>query len=195
MKKYNFLIILFTAHISCIAQEGVVVSYKTYDKVPNGTYLKDIEGELNSFSGTYIGHWDNKKFTLVLQKFEHITNTALNGDYYYEDRMVGKYEIVNELNGSILYSTMTVTEYNDFPIVNMGGVYDGELEFDFIDSDERCHNSMVLRLYKMILEGNITTVKYWGRGGDYYLEPCPYANQANIPIVLPYGFLTLTKVN
>jgi hypothetical protein len=191
----KILILLFSNII--LGQEGVIVSYKTYDKVPNGTYLKDIEGQLDTFTGTYIGHWNNKKFTLVLQKMEHITNTAINGDYYYEDRMVGKYEIVSELDNSVLYSTMDVTEYPDYPIINIGGVYNGELEFDFFDSDERCNNKMELRLYKMTTQAGVTTVRYWGRSGQFAsMKPeCMFVIQETIPKVLPYGFLTLTKVN
>jgi hypothetical protein len=196
LMKNILRIIFLLVGLGTQAQEGVIVPLETLSMdVQNGTYIKDTEGVFLPFEGTYIGHWDNKKFTLILQKFEHITNTAINGDYYYEDRMVGKYEIVNESNNSVLYSTMSASQYSEFPITNIGGVYNGELEFDFFDIPERCHNTMELRLYKMTTQGGVTTVRYWGRGGDYYSDPCPYANQASVPKVLPYGFLTLTKVN
>jgi len=191
----KIIILLFACVLN--AQEGVTVSYKTYESVPNGTYLKDIDFELNPFVGTYIGYWNNKRFTLVLQKMEHLTNTKHNGDYYYFDRMVGKYEIFDELNNTVLYSTMNITEYSEFPIRNIGGVYNGELEFSFYDSDERCNNKMELRLYKMTTQAGVTTVRYWGRGGENAsMKPeCMFVVQETIPKVLPYGFLSLTKVN
>jgi hypothetical protein len=191
------LIKIFTLLCTCTiyAQEGVTVSYKTYESVPSGTYLKDLNNELNPFIGTYKAYWENKKIILILQKMEHITSISSHTHYIYEDVLVGKYEITNEIDNSVLYSTMDVTEYEDFPISNVGGVNDGELHFSFRDIDERCNNNMELELYKMTTQAGVTTVRYWGRGGQFAsMKPeCMFVVQESIPKVLPYGFLTLIR--
>jgi hypothetical protein len=194
--KNIITIIIFTFSYTLNAQEGVIVSYKTYENIQNGTYLKDIDNELNPFVGTYVTEWNDKKFKLVLQKIEHVTKTSLNGDYYYEDVMVGKYEITNLNGSSVLYSTMDITEFEGFPITDLGGVYNGELDFDFYDSEERCKNSFRLSLDNMITQSGVTTVRYYCRHNEYYeYENCPYPNKISIPLTLPVGFLTLTKTD
>lgn len=195
MKKL-LKIIIFLCVYNLQAQEGVIVPTGSLEsiKVENGTYIKDVDNSFNSFVGTYVGTWNNKQVIIIIQKKEHVTFSYPSGSYYYEDRMVGTYKIIDLTNSSILYSDLEATEYNDFPIVNISDVHNGELEFDFNDKLERCRRGMQFQLYKMITSAGITTVRYWGRDSASYAYDCINPTDYLVPI-MPLGFLTLTKVN
>jgi len=75
---------------------------------PN-SYIKDTQGYLNLFEGTYIGsqtdNGDTYTVKLVLQK------KVLNFQYdHYEDLLIGEYEV--KKNNSVVYSSLNKLQIN-----------------------------------------------------------------------------------
>ena len=195
--KNLFKTIILLYSISSFSQVGTVVPLNTfYQNIQSGTYRKDINNELDPFVGTWTMIKDNIKYTLVFQKMQHLLVTYSSDFYNYEDRLVCKYETVDLNTNTIIYSTMNATLYDDFDIESLGGVSNGELEFDFYDTP-RCNRSMEFRLYKMKFQPGTTIpyqVSYYNFGSDgYFPENCPYTNMDAVPFPLPLGSLVLTK--
>lgn len=197
--KTIFKIILTLSSLFSFSQEGVIVPLgESYLFFESGTYSKDINNELNPFVGTWGVTKNNIKYTFVFQKMEHLLKINSPTFYYYEDEMVGKYEVRDLNTNTVLFSTMNAVNYNDFEITSLGGVNNGELEFDFFDR-QKCNRCTTIRLYKMTFQPGTTVpyqVRYYNFGSDFWLpdsDGCTYSNIEDIPLTLPFGSLKLTK--
>ncbi|WP_040281237.1 DUF6705 family protein [Psychroserpens damuponensis] len=103
MKNLFFTISILLLALSCKAQ-GPIVALDTYEhNILDGSYVKDLNSELNNFVGTWIFTDGTTSFTLVLQK----QIQTFNGDYY-EDYMIGEYS----------YTTNGLTIVNTIPLLN-----------------------------------------------------------------------------
>lgn len=197
MKKiYNFLFL--TISISIYSQEGVIVPLNTSClDFQSGTYAKDINNELLPFEGTWFFVNNNIKYTLVLQRLEQVLITRSQSFYFYADQMVAKYEVRELSTNTVLYTTMNATAYDDFEITSIGGVSNGDLQFNFFDR-LRCNNNTRILLYKMTFQPGTSIphqLRFYNLGGSGYWEHegCPYTSSATIPKPLPLGSFTLTK--
>ena len=82
--------------------------------IQNGSYVKDLNNEMNKFTGTWRFNDGTSSFTLIIQKQENV----FNGDYY-RDYLVGEYAYT--LNGIEVINTLSslntpLNQYN-----NIGG--------------------------------------------------------------------------
>ena len=84
-----------------IQSRDKVGDYKADPDLPEGTYYKDLNNDLNKFEGTWKWENGNNSFTIVLEKKEQILFSRSN---QYNDLLIGEYkyvengvEIVNSL--------------------------------------------------------------------------------------------------
>jgi hypothetical protein len=123
MKNIFLITILSFAIFNCKAQ---VISLTTtnYYNIPNGGYVKDLDGVLNPFIGTWKWTNGNSEFTIVFVKKEMYNASGLNN--YYEDTIMGGYKyiengivIVNTLNFSTEFTLNDTSTYNNYaPIIS-----------------------------------------------------------------------------
>ncbi|MCS3867544.1 hypothetical protein J3D55_000460 [Chryseobacterium ginsenosidimutans] len=100
------LSILFT--LSCKSQ---TYPLRTYTDVPDNSYLKDMNNELNDYVGTWKATWNNK--TIYIYIFEEINkyNNSLN---IYKDYLIIKFKVTDAL-GNILFNNTNLSN-NDAKI-------------------------------------------------------------------------------
>lgn len=101
------LILLFSILLamSCRAQD--IYPLKTlYSEVPNYSYLKDTNNELQAFVGTYEASFEGKKITLYITK--HIKKLLDRGTYfYYNDLLIANY-MIRDTQNNILKDSRTI---------------------------------------------------------------------------------------
>lgn len=160
-----------------------------YD-MPNGGYAKDLDNKFQPFLGTWVGNWDNKELKLELIKLNEHLITFPNGDYYYEDLVVGRYIITDLSNGNILHTTMNAVNYNDYRINGLGSPTNGV--FDFMYTDPICLNKLMIQL--KMNPNNSNEINFISTLGEWNYIDCAYQNQTDIPMPLPNKVgLLLTK--
>ena len=100
-------IILFVLTIaSCKAQTTYPLSNYDVFNLKNNNYLKDTEGVLNPFVGTW--EWtngSNTTFRVVLTKKEHWNASGFNK--FYSDEILGGYRYIE--NGTLIVDRLTYT--------------------------------------------------------------------------------------
>ena len=183
MKTLFYITSLLFVSIT-FAQEGVEVPLSTYaSQVQNGTYIKDIQNVFQPYIGTWKGVTsDNKEFTLQLVKFTKYTITHPDGSYYYEDRLMGKYQLKNVTTGVIISNTLNAVNYEDYRILCIGGPTNGIYDLMFRDNAV-CKNR--LRIYLDDIPGSPNQLRYSSFYDSYRSDDCPYANQTEIPLPIP----------
>ncbi|WP_419495370.1 DUF6705 family protein [Chryseobacterium bernardetii] len=103
MKNLIIIIAITFGSISCKAQQEYSIN-TVPSNIPNGSYIKDINNELDIFVGTYKALYNNKEFVININKVVK-KNFILSGLNYYKDALVVKYTI-KDLSGNILQSTI-----------------------------------------------------------------------------------------
>ncbi|WP_146896913.1 DUF6705 family protein [Chryseobacterium lathyri] len=102
--KLTFVFILFCT-FSCKAQQEYPLK-TDYTEIPNNSYLKDFNNELNVFVGNYTANFQDKKITLFITKQNY--QFFDRGKYkYYKDVLSIKF-IIKNLSGTILQDTQNV---------------------------------------------------------------------------------------
>ena len=181
----------FGQPVTSIKQLGTTLP----SEVENGTYLKDLNGEYLPYVGIWKGIKDGKEYTFDFQIFNQRIVSFPNGDYYFRDELVAKYQVRNTLTNTILYTTMSVSNFEDFPIFALSTPdSDGRQDFHFTDSAAHCYNTLDFSLMKT--PGNLNQLKYgifrYAEFWDY--ENCPnYPERTNIPVPIPTGWLIFYK--
>ncbi|KMQ67722.1 hypothetical protein ACM39_12850 [Chryseobacterium sp. FH2] len=90
--KNIILLILFMTTISCKAQI-YPLNTSTLD-VPNGSYIKDINNELDQYIGLWKANWQGKTIYLDLKKVKK-KYSHLDGANIYMDEIFGERKIIN----------------------------------------------------------------------------------------------------
>ncbi|WP_267406871.1 MULTISPECIES: DUF6705 family protein [unclassified Chryseobacterium] len=102
MKKIIYIIAII---ISVFYKAQQVYPLNTdFDNVPPNSYLKDINNELNPFSGTYKANYQGKEITLFITMETMKFLQSLN---VYQDILSVKYIIKNQ-NGVVLQDTQNM---------------------------------------------------------------------------------------
>ncbi|MDR2234951.1 MAG: hypothetical protein LBE92_02400 [Chryseobacterium sp.] len=92
--------------LQCKAQQ--IYSLNTnYETIPNYSYLKDIDNELQAFTGTYKSNYQGNEITLFITKVDHELEVRAKKSYY-TDILVVKYIIKNP-SGTVLQDTQNST--------------------------------------------------------------------------------------
>lgn len=191
----NLIIIAFFAlSIACNGQVTVTKPLYSYDPDThqNGAYYKDLNSELYYWEGTWEGILNNMKYTFVFVKFIQQLNGNTNSNYYYEDEIRGKYQVLDLTTNQLIYDNLSAVNYNDYSILGLA-IRNGIYSFKFEDVASKCYNSAKFILQK--ISGQPNQVKYcYFRYSDYNYIDCPnYPNQISIPMFLPQENLILTK--
>ncbi|MCT2409052.1 hypothetical protein NZD88_16005 [Chryseobacterium antibioticum] len=94
------------AVFSCKAQQEYPLK-TDYTEIPNNSYLKNFNNELNVFVGNYTANFQDKKITLFITKQNY--QFFDRGKYkYYKDVLSIKFIIKNS-SGTILQDTQNIT--------------------------------------------------------------------------------------
>ncbi len=102
---------LFISLISCKAQEYPLNT--DFRNVPDYSYLKDINNELDSYMGNYYATFNGNQITLFITK-EDDTLVNYGNQKFYRDALVVKYIVKNSV-GTILQDTKN----NNLPKIYM----------------------------------------------------------------------------
>jgi hypothetical protein len=100
MKIFLFFTVLIIS-ISCKSQNIYPLGTHT---VPNGSYVKDLNNELDPYVGTWIANYNGKKITLYLTK--EINRSFKQPDLvstYFSDALIIKYSIDDFSSGLALH--------------------------------------------------------------------------------------------
>lgn len=117
MKNKIIILLLGVLGISIYSQTPIISPFTNLYDITQGAYLKDSNGNLNKFVGTWIGTFNNKTLIIYMKKFEMSQNSYLNDSLqeitYYEDCVSGRYKLIDN-NGQILkdYSNDVDTNYS-----------------------------------------------------------------------------------
>lgn len=93
MKHILTLTLLFISFFSCKAQQTVGL-YDGDPNLPEDTYYKDLNNDLDKFVGTWKWQEDGQIFTITFEKKTHVNNPTFN---QFEDMIIGEYKY--EVNG------------------------------------------------------------------------------------------------
>ena len=159
----------------------------------NGSYVKDIDNALPFWVGTWKGTVGNKEYTFQFTTFLHHTVSFPSGNYYYKDKLMGKFKVVDLTTNDVLYDDLSVSNFEDYKIElsypgnNIGYV------FAFDDDNAHCNNSVEFTLLK--IPTNPNQIKYLNFEYTEFISPsdCIYPEQEDIPMFLPKTEVILTR--
>lgn len=123
--KQILILIAILLSISCKSQTTYPLSNYDPRNLKNNNYIKDTEGILNQFVGTWQWIQGNNTFQIILSKEEHWNGG--NNDDYFTDVIVGGYKYIE--NGNLVIDklayttsfTSDISTWSDFTPI-LGGV-------------------------------------------------------------------------
>ena len=192
MKRTLIIIAFSTAQI--VWCQTPVLPLSTYEDIPNGAYLQDLNNSFGQYIGIWEGTLNNKKYTFEFTKFEqHYDDFSL----CYEDILKSKFRVTDITSGTIEYDGLSASDYDDYRILTIPPPSNGMLHCFFTDTDANCRNE--LEFYLRNINGQPNKLTYcnfrytdeWGLPG---IECVDYADRMDIPVFLPMQDLILTKL-
>lgn len=180
--KNIFLFMLLSISISCTAQ---IYPLRAFTEIPENSYEKDTNNELQYYEGIWKGTWDNKTIFLTLKK---ITNKYDNVFKYYRDYLIAKFKVVG-ISGNVLFDNTNLTD--DKAKIYGGGFKKVDDKYSLIYNDpDLCNTSGIININ--FIDPNKTKLdwKYFYRN-EIVTVDCPYYN-SEIPQPLPKDII-LTK--
>lgn len=172
--KATILLSLFISLLSCKAQTTLPLNTSLND-IPANSYLKDLNNELNSYTGIFQGDYQGKGITLYITKIEKKLQKS-SQKIYYSDVLDIKYVVKNS-SGVVLQDTMN----NNIPSINLYSIgtkpYDNSAIFFY--SGTNCR----VGWGKIILKKISSTQLSWEyRPSDIILDDskCPQGTDINI---------------
>jgi len=201
--KIRYITIIVISSIlsfSCKAQ--VTPLYKANPDLPEGTYYKDLDNDMEKFGGTWMWENGNTSFTMILDKEEHIFSESEN---VFHDMVVGEYQFIE--NGIEIINTLP--RLNDASIIGHGFYLSGTailhknhppLKCDDCTNDERRiklflydpgtpHIPMQIIL-RHIVDNGIEKLQAMIIGGGSYIDSTTHPNTPRIPFGV---YFTLVK--
>ncbi|MDC8103086.1 DUF6705 family protein [Chryseobacterium sp. Chry.R1] len=121
--KIHFKIFLIAGliinFISCKAQQQYPLN-TDYEDIPNNSYLKDLNHELDPYVGKYKANYQGNEIIIFITKVDNKLEKSTHKSYF-TDALVVKYIIKNS-SGTILQDTQSMVLNNDsyFNIVSIG---------------------------------------------------------------------------
>ena len=198
MGKTIITIIAILTSLFNYCQEGVTVPLNHPNKsgITNGTYISDLNDDFIPYIGTWQGTWNDKVFTLKIEKIPHFTETYPNGDYYYRDILIGNY-IVTDLSGELeLANSLAITDPDLAKIRSMFRPFNNYFSFNY-SNESLCSVRFIVNLSRNLSNPNELIYSVGDR--DYWEEEgCPYESINDIPVPIPTSLtspLILTKIN
>ncbi|MCD9856308.1 hypothetical protein LUD75_16410 [Epilithonimonas sp. JDS] len=103
----NILLLSFiVAIVSCKAQQTYPLSQSAVD-MPENSYFKDFNNELDPYIGTWKASFNGKLITLNINK-ELERTFSLLGKYYLTDQLIVRYE-VRDSSGTVIQTSLSNT--------------------------------------------------------------------------------------
>jgi hypothetical protein len=139
MRNIFFITVLFFTLFNCKAQT-ISMTTTNYVNIPNGAYIKDIDGLFNPFIGTWKWTNGNSELTIIFIKKEMYNASGLND--YYMDKIMGGYRyiengilIVNTLNFNTEFTLNDTSTYENYAPI-LGSIYNPFNELSIKISDK-----------------------------------------------------------
>lgn len=186
--KISFLL-LFT--LNCYCQ---TLPLNSPEDPNNGGYLKDLDNVLPFWVGTWKGVVNNKEYTFQFTTFLHHIVCFPSGNYYYKDKLMGKFKVVDLTTNEVLYDDLSDTNFVYYNIELIGyNIYNG---YTFLYNDDditHCNNKTKFTIIKSL--SNPNQVTYTNFEYTEFISPsdCIYPEQEDIPMFLPKVNLILTR--
>ncbi|WP_131726191.1 DUF6705 family protein [Chryseobacterium sp. Leaf405] len=176
------LSILFT--FSCKSQ---TYPLRTYTDVPDNSYLKDIDNELNDYIGTWKAIWNNKTIYIYISK--EINKYTL---YTYMDYLIIKFK-VTDATGTILFDNTNLP--NDKVKIEGVNFKSGENKYflSYVDRDLCMRSGTIIINFT---DSTKTQLKWhYGEDENWLDSDCFYKNYppAQRPEPLPYDAIFTKK--
>lgn len=191
MKKNLITVIAIVCCISIYSQEGVEVPLTTpMFRIESGTYVKDINNVLDPYTGTWEALWEDKKFTLKIEKIIKKPHTYESGFYYYEDELVGRYAVIDLSNGNVIENNFD-SQLENVAISSLSLPKDNQFSLFYSVKDECGYNA------DLILIGNPLSnqLLYKFFYDDIKVgSNCRDVNPDEIPIYIPTVDVTLNRL-
>ena len=96
MKRIITILLLILSNSSIAQETGIYPFHTPPRNLPFGSYIKDLNGELDKYVGLWKGEWNGKTIFLELRKIKY----SFNNNQYYEDMILGERKIINS-NGVV----------------------------------------------------------------------------------------------
>ncbi|REC56568.1 hypothetical protein DRF62_03165 [Chryseobacterium piscium] len=108
------ILCILTNFIQCKAQ--VFPLDTDYENIPAYSYIKDLNNELNQFTGVYKAIYKGNEVTLYISKVEHKLKERTTKTYYM-DALIVKYTVKNSA-GSVLQDTQNNNKEDFYSIMS-----------------------------------------------------------------------------
>ena len=191
MKK---IIYIFTLLQSVIGFSQILPLNQSPFERPNGCYIKDLNNDLQPYVGTWETTWDNKKFSITIEKVTQHLYTRPNGDSYYKDFLIGKYLVTNLSNNVVIESTLNISNVNDVTLYSVTSGANSKIIFLYKESAP-CYNRAEITLERNSSNSNVLEYSFNQFHSDWLKSPqCTYSKQVDIPVAIPKITMILTKV-
>ncbi len=174
------------------SQEGVEVPLNTsFLDIPSGTYKKDLNNVLDPYIGVWKGTLNSRRFTLYIDKYERKLFPQSNGDYYYCDILIGRYEYINLNTGEVYQDNSYNWNFDEAKITSLSKPKNNLFTFRFRDSDY-CLNTATITL---VGDPTIGQIGYrYNYVGDWNMvNNCPYTHPSQMPIPIPEFSMNLIR--
>ncbi|MDH6252836.1 hypothetical protein M2347_002563 [Chryseobacterium sp. H1D6B] len=178
MKKILFSITLIIS-FSCHAQQAYPLN-TDFDEVPQNSYLKDLNNELDPYIGTYKATFQNMEITLYITKEIMKFFKALN---VYKDALSIRYVIKNS-SGAIIQNTqsMVFQPNQSKHTIYSQGTYPNQNIVWFNYGGTNCNVGWGAIELKQI---NVTQISWEYRPNDIILDSSKCPSGTDINIYLP----------
>ncbi|UOU98858.1 hypothetical protein MUU74_02650 [Chryseobacterium daecheongense] len=149
-----------------------------YEGVPNYSYLKDLNNELDPYIGIYKANFNGNEITLYISKEENRLEKIVDKQFY-QDALVIKY-IVKNSSGVILQDTKNLINSNNELYSTRIRSYDNSIIFYY--SGTNCGVGWGNIFLKKI---NTTEITWEYRPDDMILTPDKCPGNPDLTIYLP----------
>jgi len=194
MKKILILTVLLL-NFYVQSQTFKICSGNVIQDIPTGGYIKDIDGQFDKFSGTWVWTSGGEKVTFKLQKVTHQFFAEYGS---YKDYMIGDYSYTKNYGNEVVVNTInpTLSLLPEFhPMYT--GCPDSDTTIDFIFTDVIINKGYCSAILEF-LPGSTTQMKLTLKNSE---GPIGYKVNEGEPLVAPpfnYGFtipneIVLTK--
>lgn len=183
--KNTFLFILLSIALSCKAQQIYSLRPTEID-LPENSYEKDTNNELQDYAGAWKGTWDNKT---ILVTFKKITNKYDNSLKRYRDYLIGKF-IVKDSNGDILFDNTNLAD-DDAKIHGVSFRKYGDKYSLYYNDSELCNTTGSISIEFTNPTKTTLDWKYFYRN-EIITADCPYYN-TSIPQPLPKEIILIKQ--
>ncbi|WP_026703557.1 DUF6705 family protein [Flavobacterium soli] len=181
MKKILILtVLLFSFYVQ--AQTFDITSGNVIQDIPTGGYIKDIDGQFDKFSGTWVWTNGDEKVTFKLQKVTHQLFTEYSS---YEDYMIGDYSYTKNYGNEVVVNTINpaLSLLPEFHPMYTGRP-ESDTTIDFIFTDVIINKGYCSAIFEF-LPGSTTQMKLILKNSD---GPIGFKVDEGEPIDIPPPF-------